>query len=82
MQPPISVIIFVRNAASTIERALASVIEQQVPGLELIVLDAGSTDGTVEVIRRYAEHIVCGAVRPTAVRRRPSMKGWSARRAR
>lgn len=57
MSSPISVIIFVRNAASTIERALASVVEQQVPGLELIVLDAGSTDGTVDVIRRYADHI-------------------------
>lgn len=55
--PSVSVIIFVRNAATTIERALASVVEQQIPGLELIVLDAGSTDGTVEVIRRYANHI-------------------------
>ena len=57
MSSPISVIIFVRNAASTIERALASVVERQMPGVELIVLDAGSTDGTVDVIRRFADHI-------------------------
>lgn len=55
--PPISVIVFVRNAAPTIERTLSSVVEQQVQNLELIVLDAGSTDGTVDIIRRYEEHI-------------------------
>lgn len=55
--PGVSVIVFVRNAVSTIEQALASVVEQRVPGIELIVLDAGSTDGTVDVIRRFADNI-------------------------
>lgn len=57
LPPQISVIIFVLNAVDTIERTLISVIEQLVPRLELIILDAGSTDGTVEIIRRYQEHI-------------------------
>lgn len=55
--PQISVIIFALNAVDTIERTLASVVAQLVPRLELIVLDAGSTDGTVEIIKRYQEHI-------------------------
>lgn len=44
---------FVRNAATTIERALLSVLDQGIPDLELLVLDGGSTDGTVEIVRRY-----------------------------
>jgi glycosyltransferase involved in cell wall biosynthesis len=53
----ISVVVFCRNAAATIERALASVVEQDTPGVELLVLDGESTDGTVDIIRHYQEKI-------------------------
>jgi len=36
-----------------IEATLRSIVDQGYPDLELIVLDGGSTDGTVDVIRRY-----------------------------
>jgi glycosyltransferase involved in cell wall biosynthesis len=40
-----------------IERTLLSALGQEVPRLELLVLDGGSTDGTVETIRRYEDRI-------------------------
>ena len=47
----------VLNRADTILRALNSIVEQHYPNLELIILDAGSTDGTVDIIKQYAAHI-------------------------
>lgn len=55
--PHISVVVFVRNAAGTIERAIASVFDQGNAAKELLVLDGGSTDGTLDIIRRYATKI-------------------------
>lgn len=49
--------VFIYNAAATIERALASVATDKPPEVELIVMDGGSTDGTVEVIRKYESSI-------------------------
>lgn len=51
--PKISVVVPVRNGVATIERAILSVIEQAYPHTELIILDGGSTDGTLEIIERY-----------------------------
>jgi len=55
--PLITVVVFVRNAVATIAHALDSVVAQTQPGVELLVLDGGSVDGTVEVIRRYEDKI-------------------------
>jgi len=55
--PRISVIVFVLNAAPTIEKALQSVTSADQPPVELLVLDGGSTDGTVDIIRRFEAHI-------------------------
>lgn len=56
-QPIISVTLFARDAVTTIERALESVCPQLDDRAELIVLDGGSTDGTQDVVRRYADRI-------------------------
>lgn len=55
--PKISVIIPVLNAVKTIEKALLSVVQQNYDNLELIVLDAGSTDGTLDIIQQYSHAI-------------------------
>jgi len=47
----------VLNAADTIERALGSVTSADQPPVELLVMDGGSTDGTIDVIRRYESRI-------------------------
>ena len=56
-KPLVSVVVFVLNAATTIERALASVAAANQPRVELVVMDGGSTDGTVDIIRRYESRI-------------------------
>lgn len=55
--PKISVVMPVLNRVDTLEVALESVVQQHYPNLELIILDGGSTDGTLAIIERYAEHI-------------------------
>jgi glycosyltransferase involved in cell wall biosynthesis len=55
--PKISVVIPVLNGVQTLERAIQSVIHQYYYNFELIILDAGSTDGTLAIIERYAEVI-------------------------
>lgn len=55
--PKITLITVVRNGAATLERCLESVVAQDYPNLEYIVLDGGSTDGSQDVIARYRDHI-------------------------
>lgn len=55
--PKISVVIVNYNLVDYIEAAIRSVVDQKYPNLELIVVDGGSTDGSVEVIRKYEDQI-------------------------
>ena len=51
--PKITVITACLNSAQTIDRTLRSIAAQDYPNLEYIVYDGGSTDGTLEILRRY-----------------------------
>ena len=56
----ITVITVVRNGAEVIADCIESVLGQQIEGLEYIIIDGASTDGTPEVIQRYGDAIsVC-----------------------
>ena len=59
MVPCISIIIPVYNNELLIARAVESVISQQYGNIELIVVDGGSTDGSLEVLKIYEEQIDC-----------------------
>ncbi len=51
----ISVIMTCYNAAAYVDGAVASVMNQTYPDVELIAVDDGSTDGSVEILQRLAE---------------------------
>lgn len=52
-EPLVSVITVVLNGVGSIEQAIESVRRQTYPNVEYIVIDGGSTDGTLELLRKY-----------------------------
>lgn len=55
--PTISIITIVLNQSKDIEKTIQSVLQQSQKKLEYIVVDGGSTDGTLDVIYRYKDSI-------------------------
>ena len=51
----ISVIVPVLNGAAYIKECMESLVNQSLQDIEILVVDAGSTDGTLEILREYAQ---------------------------
>lgn len=52
-KPRISIIVVVRNGVNTLESCIQSVIWQTYENIEFIVIDGGSTDGTLDILKHY-----------------------------
>lgn len=57
--PKVSIITVVYNGVKTIEKTILSVVEQPYCNIEYIIIDGGSTDGTLDIIKKYKDKIAC-----------------------
>jgi glycosyltransferase involved in cell wall biosynthesis len=55
--PLITIVTPVANGAYTLRRAIESIRIQDYPNIEHIIMDAGSTDGTLEIVREYQANL-------------------------
>lgn len=53
VEPKISIITVVYNAKNTLEQTMLSVINQTYKNIEYIIIDGGSRDGSVDIIKKY-----------------------------
>jgi len=62
--PKVSVIVAVYNGAETLQRCIDSVANQTYSSIELIIMDGGSTDGTVDIIKENQDVIAYWELKP------------------
>ncbi len=76
MYPKISVVVPSFNQGRYIEQTLCSVIYQNYPNLELIVIDGGSADDSVEIIQDYRRRIAYWVSEPDGGQTQGLIKGF------
>lgn len=57
IRPKISIVTVCYNAVDTIEKTIHSVINQTYDNIEYIIVDGASTDGTLDIIKKYEEYV-------------------------
>ncbi len=74
--PKISIVTVNYNNGEFLEATIKSVIEQGYPNLEYILIDGGSTDNSLEIIERYAEHFTYWVSEPDDGQYQAIQKGF------
>ena len=56
-EPKISIVMPSYNQAQYIERSILSIVNQNYPNVQLIIIDGGSNDGTIKIINKYLDYV-------------------------
>lgn len=56
-RPLITVVTVTYDCASKVEKTICSVLSQTYPNIEYIIIDGGSKDGTVDIIKKYSKNL-------------------------
>jgi glycosyltransferase involved in cell wall biosynthesis len=70
--PRVSFCIPTMNSERTLERCLRSIVEQDYPDIEIVIVDGRSSDATIDIARKYTNHICydegkLGSARQTSI---------------
>lgn len=74
--PKITVVIPSLNQGEFLERAIQSVLAQGYPNLEFLIFDAGSTDGSREILEQFGERLTYWTSEPDRGQSDGIVKGW------
>lgn len=76
LYPKISIVTPSYNQAQFLERTILSVLNQNYPNLEYIIIDDGSTDRSVEIIKKYEKYLAYWERQPNSGQANAVRKGF------